>query len=251
MQLNDAHIFCRADQVAAEVGAVLDLIGAAYDVPGISAHRYRLSPRGHSNRYVADPAMWTSPSTPSPKSSTSAAYDAASGKGAFFGPKIDVQALDRPGGSPPCPPSRSITTNRPRAFNTPSWSTTASSAASKRFVAHLTEVPAGAFPAWLAPVVVLPVTDGRILPTRRIRAALPRGGPARRGFRTRPGAPSAPESKPTASCHTTLSSALEKPSAAQCPCVCASAATSARYPPSRHCAASPPPPPNAATTCRP
>jgi threonyl-tRNA synthetase len=45
MQLNDAHILARPDQVAAEVHTVMDLIERAYQDLGIRAHRYRLSLR--------------------------------------------------------------------------------------------------------------------------------------------------------------------------------------------------------------
>jgi threonyl-tRNA synthetase len=99
MQFNDAHIFGRPDQVATEVGAVLDLIARAYDVLGISAHRYRLSLRGHSDKYVDDPAMWdlAEHALAEVLDQRGLAYDAASGEGAFYGPKIDVQALDQAG----------------------------------------------------------------------------------------------------------------------------------------------------------
>ncbi|MGH3974745.1 MAG: aminoacyl--tRNA ligase-related protein, partial [Pseudonocardiaceae bacterium] len=99
MQLNDAHIFCRADQVATEVGAVLDLITRAYDVLGISAHRYRLSLRGHSDKYVEDPAMWSlaEHALVDVLDQRGLAYQSASGEGAFYGPKVDVQVLDQAG----------------------------------------------------------------------------------------------------------------------------------------------------------
>src|SRR4029079_12123202 len=43
MQLNDAHIFCRLDQVASEAASALDLINQAYADMGISASRYVLA----------------------------------------------------------------------------------------------------------------------------------------------------------------------------------------------------------------
>ena len=108
MQLNDAHIFCRPDQVATEVGAVLDLIARACGVLGIGAHRYRLSLRGHSDKYVDDPAMWnlTEHALSEVLDLRGLAYDAASGERAFYSPKIDVQVLDQAGRESPlstCP----------------------------------------------------------------------------------------------------------------------------------------------------
>ncbi|HZC01390.1 MAG TPA: aminoacyl--tRNA ligase-related protein, partial [Gammaproteobacteria bacterium] len=58
IQLNDGHIFCRSDQVADEIAAVLDMIDQTYTDLGIRAHRYRLSLRGDSDKYVDDSAMW-------------------------------------------------------------------------------------------------------------------------------------------------------------------------------------------------
>ena len=45
MQLNDAHVFCTADQVAGEALAALRMIGQAYQALDIKPVRYRLSLR--------------------------------------------------------------------------------------------------------------------------------------------------------------------------------------------------------------
>src|SRR6476646_4137932 len=58
IQLNDAHIFARPDQVGAEVRAALDLIRQAYEALGISPSSYRLSLPGAGGKYVAKPDMW-------------------------------------------------------------------------------------------------------------------------------------------------------------------------------------------------
>jgi hypothetical protein len=57
IQLNDAHIFCPLDQVAAEASAALDMIRAAYRALGIRPLRYRLSLPGPGEKYVEDPQM--------------------------------------------------------------------------------------------------------------------------------------------------------------------------------------------------
>jgi len=176
MQLNDAHIFCRPDQVGPEIAAVLELIEQAYQVLGIRAVRYRLSLRGHSDKYVDDPAMWdrAERALVDVLDDRGLGYDAAAGEGAFYGPKIDVQMLDSLG--------REFTLStvqvdlyQPVRFNLgylvadqsvhrPVMIHRSIVGSLERLVAHLIEVYAGAFPVWLAPVqlVVLPVTDDQV-----------------------------------------------------------------------------------------
>lgn len=176
MQLNDAHIFCRPDQVATEVGAALDMIGQAYDVLGISAHRWRLSLRGHSDKYVHDPAMWdlAEHALAEVLDHRGLPYDAAAGEGAFYGPKIDVQILD-PAGRESTLSTVQVDLHQPAQFDLhysaadhspqrPVMIHRSIIGTLERLVAHLTEVHSGAFPAWLAPVqlVILPITDDQV-----------------------------------------------------------------------------------------
>ena len=58
MQLNDAHIFCSADQAAGEARAALALIRQVYAALGIEPARYRLSLPGGGGKYVGSPDMW-------------------------------------------------------------------------------------------------------------------------------------------------------------------------------------------------
>ncbi|GAB3909996.1 hypothetical protein GCM10029964_112830 [Kibdelosporangium lantanae] len=58
IQLNDAHIFCTLDQVAAEALGALELIRAAYAAMGIEPVRYRLSLPGDGTKYAGEPEMW-------------------------------------------------------------------------------------------------------------------------------------------------------------------------------------------------
>jgi len=58
IELNDAHIFCAPDQVAAEATAALGLIKQAYQALGIEPARYRLSLPSPDGKYVGDRDMW-------------------------------------------------------------------------------------------------------------------------------------------------------------------------------------------------
>src|SRR5438270_2388382 len=61
MTLNDAHIFCTADQVKEEFSGVMQLVETAYRDLGIKQYSYRLSLRDKANKekYVNNDAMWT------------------------------------------------------------------------------------------------------------------------------------------------------------------------------------------------
>ena len=58
IQLNDAHIFCTPDQVAAEVAASLAMIRRAYLDLGIEPARYRLSLASPDAKYVGSQQSW-------------------------------------------------------------------------------------------------------------------------------------------------------------------------------------------------
>src|SRR5262249_9186391 len=60
MTLNDAHIFCRPDQIKEEFAGVLRLVEKAYQTLGITDYSYRLSLRDPHDRekYVQNDAMW-------------------------------------------------------------------------------------------------------------------------------------------------------------------------------------------------
>ncbi len=61
MTLNDAHIFCTAEQIKAEFTKVMQLVEQAYRDLGITKYSYRLSLRDKANseKYVANDEMWT------------------------------------------------------------------------------------------------------------------------------------------------------------------------------------------------
>lgn len=209
IQLNDAHIFCRLDQVADEVAAVLDMIDQAYTDLGIRAHRFRLSLRGDSDKYVDDPAMWDlgEQALAGVLTARGLVYDAEAGEGAFYGPKIDVQIID-PVGRESTLSTVQLDFYQPAQFDLryiaadqspqrPVMVHRSILGSLERLVAHLTEVHAGAFPAWLAPVqvAVLPVTDEQI-PVAGALASHGRRRPSCRALPARPGHPQRPYPPP-------------------------------------------------------
>jgi threonyl-tRNA synthetase len=180
MQLNDAHIFCRLDQVAAEAESALALINQAYADMGISASRYVLALPAEdasfgdpASKYVGDADSWVQAADLLREVLKNAGveYEEAPGEAAFYGPKIDIQMEDSAGRE------FSLSTvqldfHQPAAFgleyigadgnkHRPVMVHRAIVGSIERAMAQLIEVHGGAFPAWLAPVqlVVLPISD--------------------------------------------------------------------------------------------
>ena len=176
IQLNDAHIFCAPDQVAAEAAAALGLIGQAYRALGIEPARYRLSLPGRGGKYVGGREMWDRAAglLEQVLASSGVPYAAEEGEAAFYGPKIDVQISDS------AEREASLSTIQvdfylPERFgleyigpgggrHRPVMVHRSIIGSAERAVAHLIDTHGGAFPAWLAPVqlVVLPVADAQL-----------------------------------------------------------------------------------------
>ena len=130
ISLNDAHMFCAADQVGDEVSESLRLIGVAHAALGFEPSSFRLSLRGEGGKYVGDPAMWARAAAVLRDALDDAgvSYVEAPGEAAFYGPKVDVQLATPPGGRGPSRPCRSTTSSR-RGSTCPMWTPTARGAA--------------------------------------------------------------------------------------------------------------------------
>ncbi|TCC47421.1 threonine--tRNA ligase [Kribbella capetownensis] len=180
MQLNDAHIFCRLDQVADEAAGALELINQAYRDMGISPSRYVLALAAEdaefnnpSSKYVGDAESWQRSAELLRRVLKDAGieYDEVPGDAAFYGPKIDIQMEDSAGREFSLSTVQ-IDFHQPERFgleyigadgnkHRPVMVHRAIVGSIERAVAQLIEVHGGAFPAWLAPVqlVVLPISD--------------------------------------------------------------------------------------------
>jgi threonyl-tRNA synthetase len=172
--INDAHIFCRPDQVTQEFEGVVQLILNVYQALGVRDFYFRLSLRDDSSqKWMGDPAVWELA-----QNAARAALQAgghkfveAPGEAAFYGPKLDVQIKDAIGRE------FSLSTNQidflmPEAFGLeyidadqqakrPVMIHRAPIGSFERFMAYLIELYGGAFPVWLAPVqvVFIPIAD--------------------------------------------------------------------------------------------
>ncbi|MEU4194152.1 threonine--tRNA ligase [Kribbella sp. NPDC026611] len=195
MQLNDAHIFCRLDQVAGEAESALALINQAYADLQISPSRYVLALPDESlnspqSNYVGDAESWAHAVEILREVLKNAGidYEDAPGDAAFYGPKIDIQMMDSAGREFSLSTVQ-IDFHQPERFgleyigadgnkHRPVMVHRAIVGSIERAVAQLIEVHGGAFPAWLAPVqlVVLPISDDEEKVAAEVsRRALDRG----------------------------------------------------------------------------
>ncbi|MFC5652386.1 threonine--tRNA ligase [Paenibacillus solisilvae] len=95
MTLNDAHIFCRPDQIKDEFARVVNLIRQVYDDFGIKDYRFRLSYRDpqDTEKYFQNDEMWEMSQRMLREvvEELGLPFFEAEGEAAFYGPKLDVQ----------------------------------------------------------------------------------------------------------------------------------------------------------------
>ncbi|MVO98994.1 threonine--tRNA ligase [Paenibacillus lutrae] len=95
MTLNDAHIFCRPDQIKEEFARVINLIRHVYEDFGINDYRFRLSYRDpkDTEKYFQNDEMWEMSQRMLREvvEEMNLPFYEAEGEAAFYGPKLDVQ----------------------------------------------------------------------------------------------------------------------------------------------------------------
>jgi threonyl-tRNA synthetase len=172
MTQDDAHIFCTKEQMVGELGSLLTFVLEVLRDFGLDDFYLELSTRPEG-KAVGSPEEWAE--------ATEALRVAASGMdldlvlddggGAFYGPKVSVQARDAIGRTWQLSTIQ-VDFQMPQRFDLqyvgadnerhqPIMIHRALFGAIERFFAILVEHYAGAFPVWLAPVqaAVLPVAD--------------------------------------------------------------------------------------------
>ncbi len=167
---DDAHIFCREDQVVAEVTNVVKFIDELYSIFGFT---YRATLSTMPEDHMGDEATWekATQALRNALEETKVPYVVAEGEGAFYGPKIDFHVKDVIGREWQCATIQ-VDFQMPERFDItykdadgtekrPVMIHRALYGSLERFFGILIEHYAGAFPTWLAPVqvVVLPVSE--------------------------------------------------------------------------------------------
>ncbi|MCL1798326.1 MAG: threonine--tRNA ligase [Eggerthellaceae bacterium] len=170
---DDAHVFCRRDQVVDEVVAILDLVD---HIMGTFGFDYTAEISTRPAKSIGTDDMWEY-ATLALKEACAAhklKHEINEGDGAFYGPKIDIKVKDAIGRTWQCSTVQ-VDFNFPERFdltyrtdeNTeerPWMLHRAIFGSIERFLGILIEHYAGALPLWLAPVqvAVLPLADRHI-----------------------------------------------------------------------------------------
>src|SRR3990170_16059 len=202
---DDAHIFCRPDQLEEEILRVLDFTLFILKTFGFSEYDIYLSTR--PEKFVGSPENWER-STNALKAALETrklAYEVDPGEGVFYGPKIDIKIKDVLGRSWQCSTIQ-VDFNNPERFNItytgednkphqPIMVHRALMGSLERFFGVLIEHYAGAFPVWLAPVQVkiATITDRQLDYAAGVRDSLLAAGirveldgrPEKVGFKVR------------------------------------------------------------------
>ena len=167
---DDAHVFCREDQVVDEVEAIMDLVDI---IMGTFDLEYSAEISTRPAHSIGTDEMWEKAEAflKEALERRGMAYDINEGDGAFYGPKIDIKVKDSIGRTWQCSTIQ-VDFNLPERFgityrtadNTverPWMLHRAIFGSIERFLGILIENYAGALPLWLAPVqaVVVPITD--------------------------------------------------------------------------------------------
>ena len=196
---DDAHIFCRPDQVKSEFLRVLDIIQAVFSIFGFKDDQveFQISLRDPNDKekYIGTDEMWASAQDAIIEACKERGLNARQeeGEAAFYGPKLDCMVKDAIGRRWQLGTIQ-VDYNLPVRFDLeytaednskqrPVMIHRAPFGSMERFVAVLIEHTAGHFPLWLTPdqVAILPISEKfndyaeqvrRFLDTKGVRATV-------------------------------------------------------------------------------
>jgi threonyl-tRNA synthetase len=165
---DDAHIFCREDQIEDEILSTLDFTLFILRTFGFDSYDVYLSTQ--PDKYVGTPENWerATAALKNALEKKGLTYRIDSGEGVFYGPKIDIKIKDSLNRSWQCSTIQ-VDFNNPERFDItyrgsgskehrPIMIHRALMGSLERFFGILIENYAGAFPLWLSPVQVSVLT---------------------------------------------------------------------------------------------
>ena len=93
---DDSHVFCRKDQIKAEVARLVNIVKELYATVGMQKLRARLSYRSDEDKYLGDKKLWEMAQGQIKQAAidNGLEYFEQEGEAAFYGPKIDFMAED-------------------------------------------------------------------------------------------------------------------------------------------------------------
>jgi len=185
---DDAHIFCRQDQLEDEIFNILDLNLLILKRFGFEDYDVYLSTRPEKS--VGSDEIWDK-STAALKQALEKkglGFEIDPGEGVFYGPKIDIKIKDQLGRSWQCSTIQ-VDFNLPERFDItytgsdnsehrPIMIHRALMGSLERFIGVLIEHYAGVFPIWFAPIQarVLNITDDQAAYCEKVYEQLRKGG---------------------------------------------------------------------------
>ncbi|MFK7899754.1 MAG: threonine--tRNA ligase, partial [Cyclobacteriaceae bacterium] len=172
---DDAHIFCRPDQVKEEFLKVIDLVLYVFNSLGFENFTAQISLRDKEDRskYIGNDDDWTKAETAIQEAAAEKGLDTVTeyGEAAFYGPKLDFMVKDALGRSWQLGTIQ-VDYQLPQRFeleyigsdnqkHRPIMLHRAPFGSMERFIAILIEHCAGVFPLWLAPeqITILPISE--------------------------------------------------------------------------------------------
>ena len=172
---DDAHIFCRPDQVKGEFLRVMDIIQAVFEIFQFDNFEAQISLRDPNDKekYIGSDEVWEESETAIKEACAEKGLDAKIeyGEAAFYGPKLDFMVKDAIGRRWQLGTIQ-VDYNLPERFKleytaednskrTPVMIHRAPFGSLERFTAVLIEHTAGHFPLWLTPdqVAILPISE--------------------------------------------------------------------------------------------
>ena len=181
---DDAHIFCRPDQLEDEVVGVVDFARFMLKTFGFEEYEVKLSTR--PDKYAGTIEVWEH-ATQMLKGALNRLkipYEVDPGEGTFYGPKIDIALKDSLGRTWQGPTTQ-VDFNLPERFDVNYIGEDGLEhrvvmihrtvlGSMERFFGCLIEHYGGAFPVWLAPVqaMIIPIADQHLDYARKVGAEL-------------------------------------------------------------------------------
>jgi len=184
---DDAHIFCRIDQVENGIAGVINLVHRIYSQFGFDySAELSTMPEDH----MGDEATWEKATEALRKAMESVGlqYVVKEKEGAFYGPKIDFHVRDSIGRTWQCAtiqldflmPQRFglVYTDMDGKYQQPVMIHRAIYGSLERFLGILIEHYAGAFPTWLAPVqvIIIPIADRHFEYAEKVKSEFVKNG---------------------------------------------------------------------------
>jgi threonyl-tRNA synthetase len=185
---DDAHIFCRPDQVEDEISRALEF--SLFILRSFGLHDFKAYLATMPEKYVGDPADWDMAIEALRRAVEAHAipYEVDEGGGAFYGPKIDLKVNDALGREWQLSTIQ-FDFNLPVRFgleyvgedgkpHQPYMVHRALLGSMERFFGVLIEHYAGAFPVWLSPVqaMVIPIADRHVAYAKEVQEKLKGAG---------------------------------------------------------------------------